>query len=150
MGLEKNNNVEEIKGIIINTFKFLEDQYLYVPTFKKDNDEVFLTSLEVEYINEIRKRKVAISYTLSNLHNELRHSFTATIIRIPYSNVDDFFSFDNYLEKHNINFPHTIKNMYNKHDAQKILTALAKALNENVSAILIGTDWLSSYYPRTD
>jgi hypothetical protein len=150
MAHQENSKAEEIKKMIINAFKFLEDQYLYIPTFKKDSAEIFLMSLEVEYINEIKKRKVAISYTKSNMDNEIRHTFTAAIIRIPYNNVDDFFSLDNYLKAKKNNFSTTIKNFYSKQEVEKILANIARALKENASPIIEGTEWLSTYYPRKD
>jgi len=128
----------------------LEDQYFYTPVYKKEDDNIFMESLEIEYINEIKQRKVAISYTKGNLHKEIRYTFTLSITRIPYKNPEDFFSLDNYLKSKGRFFSTSIVNDFNETEIENILNRIAVSLKEQLLSIITGNEWLTSYYPRKD
>ena len=145
-----NHKIEIVRNLILKTFRFLEDQYFYTPVYKKEDDNIFMESLEIEYINEIKQRKVAISYTKGNLHKEIRYTFTLSITRIPYKNPEDFFSLDNYLKSKGRFFSTSIVNDFNETEIENILNRIAVSLKEQLLSIITGNEWLTSYYPRKD
>lgn len=151
MELELNNHrIEIVKNLILKTFHFLEDQYFYTPVYKAEDDSMFMESLEIEYVNENKQRKVAISYTKGNLHKEIRYTFTLSITRIPYINPEDFFSLDNYLKSKGRFFSTSLVTDFNETEAENILKQIAASLKEHALYIIDGKEWLATYYPRKD
>jgi hypothetical protein len=134
----------------LQTFRFLEDQYLYTPVYYEKEDTIFIESLDVEYINDIKRRKITISYTNANVYNESKYTFNLSITRIPYSGVEDFFSLSNYLQSKGKDFSTTLINNYDIQEAKKILGKLAIAIKENALGIMEGNQWLETYYTRKD
>jgi hypothetical protein len=84
------------KKLIIKEFSFLEEQgFERFSKIRRSN--VFINSLDVEYRNLDRQRKICISYTKGKVFEEIKYSFTLSIYRIPYVDVEDFFSLPAYL-----------------------------------------------------
>lgn len=146
----KNHRIEVVKNIILQVFSFLEEQYLYSPDCKEEKEHLFNESFEILYVNEIKRRKIAVSYTQSNVFNEIRYTFSVSITRLPYSGVEDFFSLSNYLQSVGINFSTTLINKFNEVEAEEILRKIAAALSEHALAIIKGRIWLEDFYPKKD
>jgi len=146
----KKRRMESAKDLILQAFYFLESQYFYTHVYYEKEDITFIESLDVEYVNEIRRRKIRISYTNANVYNESKYTFSMSITRIPYSGVEDFFSLSNYLQSKGRDFSTSIVNYFNEQEAEKILKKLAKSTIENTLPIVEGNLWLESYYPRKD
>lgn len=146
----KNNRIEAVINLILKTFKFLERQYSYTPTYNVQNDNTFIESLDIEYSNESKYRKVIISYTKNKVYEEIKYSFNCSIIKIPYSRIEDFFSLSNYLQSTGRDFSTSLVNHFDETEAEKILTQIAIVLKAHTSDILDGRQWLETYYPRID
>lgn len=146
----KNNKIEVVKNLILQAFYFLENEYYYTPIYKVEYDNLFLESLDVDYVNETKKRKITISYTKSKNDNEIKYTFSGSITRIPYLSVEDFFSFVNYLQSTGNNFSTSLINDFNENQAENILLHIAKLLKELTPKIITGEEWLENYYPRKD
>lgn len=142
--------MEVAKNIILKVFHFLEEQYYYTPACKVEDDSTFIESLDVEYINEIKRRKIRISYTKTRVYNEIKYTFSGSITRIPYVGVEDFFSLSNYLQSIDKDFSTSLVNDFNEVEAGKILAQIAAALKEYTLGIIDGKVWLDTYYPRKD
>ncbi|HET9056049.1 MAG TPA: hypothetical protein VFN30_04290 [Chitinophagaceae bacterium] len=146
----KNHRIEIVKNIILQVFSFLEEQYLYTPKCKVEGDDIFIESFEVEYVHETKRRKIAVSYTKSQVYSEIKYTFSVSITRIPYSGVEDFFSLSNYLQSNGKDFSSSLINDFSEAEAEMILRKIAAALKEHVLEIIDGTEWLETYYPRKD
>ncbi len=146
----KSHSMEVAKSLILKIFKFLEDQYFYIPTYRVEDDATFLEYLNVEYINEVRCRKIRIGYTKAQVYNEVKYTFSCSIIRMPYSDVEDYFSLSNYLQSQGKDFSTSLINTFNESHAEKILIQIAFTLKQNALEIMRGNDWLKSYYTRKD
>jgi hypothetical protein len=142
--------MEAIKNLILNTFQFLEDQYFYSSVYKEESSDIFIVFFEVEYVNELKRRKIGISYTKLNVNTEMRHTFSASIIRLPYRNLKDFFSLSTYLKSTGKSFSTTLVNNFDEAKAETIFLQIATALKENALGIIDGEEWLEMYYPRKD
>lgn len=138
------------KNIILKVFNFLEEQYSYTPVCKVEDDNTFIESFDVEYINEIRRRKIRISYTKGKVYYEIKYTFTGSITRIPYEGNEDFFSISNYLQSMSKDFSTSLVNHFNEAEAENILTKIAIALKKHALRIIEGNEWLETYYPRKD
>ncbi len=146
--LKANNNIEEIKNLILKSFKFLTDQYLYAPYPKMKDDPTFIEYFYVDYVEEIKRRNIRITYTKGKVYDEIRYTFSCTITRIPYSGVEDIFSLDNYLESKGKSLDSSLINNFNTDEAEKKLKQLAFDLNMYAKQIINGSEWLEKYYPR--
>jgi hypothetical protein len=146
----KNHKMDNVRNLILKTFHFLEDKYFYYPVNKEENDDFFIESSGIEYVSENKKRKILISYTKGKVDNEIVHTFTASITRIPYKDVEDFFSLDNYLDSNGNNFSTNFINEFNETKAENILYQISNALRKHALGIIEGKEWLDSYYPRKD
>ena len=146
----KSRRMESVKNLILQEFYFLEEQYFYVPACRLEDGTTFIESLNVEYVNEIKRRKIRISYTKSNVYNEIKYTFNGSITRIPYVGNEDFFSLSNYLQSINKDFSTSLVNDFMEGEAKKILTQIAFALKKYALDIIEGNEWLETYYPRKD
>ena len=142
--------MEALKDLILKAFFFLEEQYFYTHIFKKNEDNTFIEYLVMDYINEIKRRTITISYTKAKVYDEISYTFTVTITRTPYSNVEDIFSLSNYLQAKGKDFSTSIVNDFNEQEAKEILKKLALSLKENALEIIEGNLWLETYYTRKD
>src|ERR1700694_4101305 len=94
MYVELMNNIREL---VIAEFKFLEEHgYLFVQD--KIEEKMLLYTLQVVYLNKIKKKEITIS---SSVNLDLKNEFfiTSSIVNLPYKTVNDFVSFDVYLRK---------------------------------------------------
>jgi|KBSMisStandDraft_5_1062788.scaffolds.fasta_scaffold1517300_1 hypothetical protein len=144
------SKIECAKEIILNSFYFLEDKYYYAPVFRIEESNIFIESLDVEYTNEIRRRKINISFTKGKLGDNTKYTFTVSITRTPYTGVEDFFSMSNYLQSLGKDFNTSIINDFDKSEADIIVKKIAEALKEHASKIIEGAIWLETFYPRRD
>src|SRR5688572_11363549 len=100
----KSHNMQLAKNLILQVFFFLEEQYFYNTVLEAIDDRTFIECLDVEYINEIKRRKIRVSYIKSKVYNEVKYTFNGSITRIPYIGNEDFFSLSNYLKSKNKDF----------------------------------------------
>ena len=142
--------MEVAKNIILKIFRFLEEHYYYTPVCRVQDGSTFIESLDVEYINETKRRKIRISYTKTRVYNEIKYTFSGSITRIPYAGVEDFFSLSNYLQSIGKYFSTSLVNDLNESDAENILIQIAVALKEHALHIIDGKEWIETYYPRKD
>ena len=78
--VQRSNKAMEIsKQIILKTFSFLEEEYYYTPVAREEESNIFMESLDLEYINNIRRRSISISYTKGKLSDDLKFTYTASI-----------------------------------------------------------------------
>ena len=140
--------MEIVTKMIVTTFNFLEKEYFYTPSYKVGDSALFIDSLHVEYVNEVKSREIIIGYTKSDLNNEIRYTFSVSITRTPYTKVEDFFSLDNYLQSKASDFSTSLVNNFDEAEAQKILIEIVFALKEHALNIIDGKVWLDKYYPR--
>jgi hypothetical protein len=149
--MEKNNtDIDIAKQLILKVFFFLEKEYSYTPIPKHTEDPFFDKSLDVEYVNEVRRRNISVSYTKTNMNGETRHSFTLSIVRIPYTGYEDYFSLDNYLSSIGKNIQSGVMDIFSSERAESAITFLADAAKEYISSIIEGSVWLETYYPKKD
>jgi len=146
----KNHRMETTKDLILQVFCFLEEQYSYTHIFQEKMDDTFIEYLQVTYINEVKHREVTISYTSGKVYDEIRYTFTITITRTPYSDLEDFFSLSEYLQSKGKDFSTNIVKDFNEQEAEKILEKLAVSIKENALEIIEGNQWSGEYYPRKD
>ncbi|RYD82557.1 MAG: hypothetical protein EOP53_03390 [Sphingobacteriales bacterium] len=140
-----NDQNSSIVPLILNTFYFLEVNG-YVSAWENIESKVFLKYLNVEYTNDIRRRKIVIAYAQSNCGiGETSHTFSASISRIPYSGTKDFFSLNAYLNKMNQNFDSNIEISFDKLKAKHILERFAKFLKRDLKDIIEGEVWYENY-----
>ena len=147
---QRNHNMEIAKNLILKVFRFLEDQYLLTSCYKVENDPTFIEYLNVEYVDEIKRRKIRIGYTKGEVYNEIKYTFSSSITRIPYSGVEDYFSLSQYLQSIGKDFSTSLVNHFDETEAQNILVQIVTALKEHALDIIDGKKWLESYYPRKD
>jgi hypothetical protein len=147
---QKSNNMEVVKNIIEKVFYFLEEEYLYSSVYNAEEDSTFIESLNVEYVNELKRRKVRIGYTKANVYNDIKYTFSCSISRIPYINVEDFFSLSNYLQSIDRDFPTSLVDDFSEVKAENILAQIAAALKEYAGDIIDGKEWSETYYSRKD
>jgi hypothetical protein len=76
MELRRNSTIEISRELILKTFYFLEEEYYYTPECKEEESNIFIESLDVGYINEIRRRKINISYTKGKLDDDLKFTYS--------------------------------------------------------------------------
>lgn len=151
MELGQNNISNDIvMKLILKEFSFLEEDYLYSYCFSKDTSQAFLENLNVEYSNEVKRRKIRIGYTKINVSGEIKFTFSLSITRIPYSGVNDFFSLSNYLQSMNKDFSTSVTNDFNEFKAEEILVRISNALKDYAIDIIDGSNWLETFYPRKD
>ena len=87
----ENEEVEISKNLILKYFSFLKDQGFGVEVEGNDS-KLFLESLNVVFTNEIKKREITVSFTKSRIDEEIRFTFSASVVRIPYNDpYEDFF-----------------------------------------------------------
>lgn len=150
MAQKNDSKIELVKQTIHKVFYFLEEEFYYVPLVKVVESAIFIESIEVEYINELIRRSIDISYTKSKSSGELKYTFTASISRLPYTGVEDFFSLSTYLKSKGKDFPISLVNHFDGTEAELILDRIAAALKENTLEIITGTLWLETFYPKKD
>jgi hypothetical protein len=146
----KSHNMEIAKGLILKTFHFLEDQYSYTPVCKVSDDKTFIESFDVEYVNEIKRRKIRISYIKGKVYSEIKYTFNLSITRMPYVGNEDFFSLSNYLQSVDKDFPASVVGEFDEREAENKLILIANALKGHALDIISGEIWLNNYYPRKD
>jgi len=146
----KSHNMQLAKNLILQVFFFLEEQYFYNTVLEAIDDRTFIECLDVEYINEIKRRKIRVSYIKSKVYNEVKYTFNGSITRIPYIGNEDFFSLSNYLKSKNKDFSTSLTRDFNEPEAKNILTQIAVAFKKYASNIIDGKEWLETYYPRKD
>lgn len=142
------NEAAIARELILTTFSFLETQYHYIPAFKQQSSPLFIDSFGIQYINESRQRELSIRYTKGNFDQELRYILTASIIRIPYLSVKDFFSLDSYLEATGKDFPKNMINEFSAAIAEDILQQMATILKTEALGLIEGKEWWEKYYPK--
>lgn len=144
------HKVEIVKSLILKNFSFLAEEYFYTSVCKAEEDEIFIESFDIEYTSQLKLREISISYTKAQVYNEIRYTFSASIVRVPYKGVEDFFSLNNYLESRGKDFSTIIINDFNEREAERILLQIADALKKYALGIIEGREWLDKYYPRKD
>jgi hypothetical protein len=149
MEINSIERVNTLKKSILNTFSFLERDYLYSPEISETSSNVFDESLDIEYVNKAKRRTVTVSYT-RKVDEEVKHTFSVSIVRSPYTNVEDFFSLSNYLNSIGKDFDTKMLDDFNIVSAEVILEKIAGALKYYCDQIIEGELWLENYYPRKD
>jgi hypothetical protein len=144
------SNINSVRELILNAFSFLENQYGYKANCTPRDDDSCIESFEVQYLNENKQRKVRISYVNDEINSEIKYIFSASITRLPYKGVEDFFSLNQYLSSNGKSFPTDIVGVFDITEAESILQKIANILNRHLSTILDGSKWLDHYYPRWD
>ncbi|MBU0763608.1 MAG: DUF1016 family protein [Bacteroidetes bacterium] len=148
--MEKHNRIEIVKEAILKIFFFLEKDYYYSSTYKIEDSNIFNESLDIEYIGQIKRRKVVISYTMRIIPEGYKCTFGMSITRLPYSGYSDFFSMENYLQSIGKDFSTTLIFNDEVKDVKKVLEQMKEALIENVLEVIKGNIWFENYYPKKD
>ena len=144
----ENKEVETSKNLILKCFSFLKDQG-YAVKVEGNDSELFLESLNVVFTNEIKKRKIIISFTKSKFDEEIRFTFSATVVRIPYNDpYEDFFSLSAYGNETGNKFNRAIINRFEESEAESIVMKISEFLQKNASVFVDGTAWEKGYYPK--
>jgi len=140
------NNIDIVKELIRKEFSFLEELG-YKPVFKVLHDKPFIEGAEIKYSDPERKREVRISYTKAKVYEDIKYTFGASITRIPYSDITDFFSLRIYLESMSRDFSRSMVNHFDEIEAAVIVKKIASALKTYAPDIISGTSWLDKYWP---
>jgi len=145
--MESENRIEIAKKIIATEFTFLK-RIGYQSSFKIEQTETFIEDMTAEYHSSEKKRHISINYTKGKIYQDIKHTFSASISRIPYKEVEDFFSLSCYLDSINENFDTSMVNYFDESEAEVIVKKLVGALKHYASDIIAGTEWLDDYWPR--
>lgn len=148
--IKNDKNTEIIKDIILQTFHFLTNDFHYIPSYNTKGSKIFLTTFEITFVNEINRRKVIISYTKDNLSGEIKHTFNASIIRLPYLTVEDYFGLFVFLQSIGKEFNTSFIGTFNENESNKILIKIADSFKKYTINILAGKLWLENFYRRKD
>ena len=144
----ENEEVEISKNLILKYFSFLKDQGFGVEVEGNDS-KLFLESLNVVFTNEIKKREITVSFTKSRIDEEIRFTFSASVVRIPYNDpYEDFFSLYAYSEATGNEFNTTIVTRFDEREAESIVKKISEFLQKNASVFVDGTAWEKGYYPK--
>jgi hypothetical protein len=136
------------KNLIAKHFSFLETEG-YTANVEEEASKFFLESLKVKYTNQIKRREITISFTKSNLDEEIRFSYSTSIVRIPYNSpYEDFFSLDAYCKANGKEFNSSITNVFDEQAAELIIKKIAEFIQKNASIFVHGTEWEEGYYPK--
>jgi hypothetical protein len=136
------------KNLIAKHFAFLEAEG-YKINIEEEASQFFLENLKITYTSEIKKRKITISFTKSNFDEEIRFSYTTTIVRIPYNSpYEDFFSLDAYCKAEGNEFNTTIINEFDEHVAEVIISKSSEFIQKSASIFVHGIEWKEGYYPK--
>lgn len=141
---------EKARTIILKTFDFLEKDFLYVPSWRIEESNVFIEWLSVNYQNETKSRELQVSYFKGKSEEVIDITFTASITRMPYVGFEDFFSLSVYLNSIGADFNTTIGGDFDEQAARNILQQISTALRKYAMKIIDGKVWLEDYYPRRD
>jgi len=141
------SNIEIAKMLILKEFDFLEEQD-YEPKFNVNEDTTSIESASIIYCNKVKKLEIEVNYRKSKVYEEIKYSFDLSIMKIPYTNVHDFFSLWLYLETIKNEISTSMINYFDKHQAEIILRNLSNAPKKYASNIINGTEWKNDYWPR--
>jgi hypothetical protein len=144
------NKIKVVKEIILEVFHFLEERYTYIPVLKDKHDKTFIESIDIEYINQPKRRKIVISYSKNKVYEEVKYTLSCSIIRTPYLGVEDFLSLSDYLKSIGKDFSTSMVSEFNKPEAKSILLTIATSLKVYALNIIQGKQWLDNYYSRKD
>jgi hypothetical protein len=139
-----------VEKIIEERFNFLEKDFGYVPKLIVQTEPPFIEQIKIEYSNEIKKRNIIIGCSKGNVFNEVKYTFTVSIIRLPYSSIEDYFSLNVFLNSVGLNFETSLDNIFTQENASIIVAKLSDTLRDYAIEIIDGVQWLDNYYPRKD
>lgn len=147
MEQKRTDRLDFILHSIQTNFNFLEEDYGYCMSSEDVESQLFMEVFDVLFTNVKRSRKVTISYVKSMQEGKEKFSFSASIVRLPYSSIQDFFSFDIFLNSKDVKL-NTIINHFNESEVNDILKEMSISLRTYVSDIIDGSKWLSDFYPK--
>ncbi|MCD6018561.1 MAG: hypothetical protein K0S53_1682 [Bacteroidetes bacterium] len=148
--VKKSKEMELAQELLLKTFSFLENDYLYVPKFCVIDSAVFLEYGKLEYTNEIKKRIIDISYTKGSIDGEIKYTFSLSIVRNPYSSLGDMIALNNFLASKNSDFDTRIYGEFEIHKVESILRKIADVLYTDLEDVIDGNVWYETYYPKKD
>jgi hypothetical protein len=136
------------KNLITKHFSFLETEG-YEINIEEEASQFFLENLNIIYTSEIKKRKITVSFTKSNFDNEIRFSYTTSIVRLPYNSAyEDFFSLAAYCNAKGNEFNTTIINEFDEQEATAIIRRISEFIQKNASKFVHGIEWEEGFYPK--
>lgn len=144
------NVLDTVKSLILKKFYFLESDFNYSHTIRKNQESVFLEGLDVEYNNALSSRTLNVSYTKGEVYGQIKFTFSISIVKNPYTGVNDFFSLSNYLQFLKEDFNTSINDEFDEKEAEVIIDRLIIQLKKYALKIIDGSEWLKEYYPRKD
>ena len=125
-----------------HSFNFLKN-YGYVFKFEMLTDDEF----ELTYTNEEIGKEIYIS--LCDSSDTHRFFVIIAIIRIPYSSVQNYISFDVYLTKNNIEHPEALEgNQKNTENANAYVEAYANLFKQHGIKLITTDKQFPHYFPE--
>jgi len=146
----KKNRIEIAREIILQTFSFLETEG-YISNSKIPSDSTSIETIDTEYVNVPKCRKIIISYSMGEFRSEFVHAFHLSIVRMPYVDpMEDYFSLSNYLRSLKKDYDYRMINHFDDDEASKIVSRIAESLRVYAWDIVKGDRWMKGYYPSWD
>jgi hypothetical protein len=91
-----------------------------------------------------------LSYTKGNVYDDVKYTFSSSIVRLSYLEFYDYYSLFQHLDSIGKDYNTSIINIFSLTEAERILNKIANSLKTFSIKVIDKSEWLDKYYPRKD